>query len=58
MINIHLKFEAKIPTASKVVAFKRINMYTKFLSLKANLTFKVKVKVTSFQTRLRYLDDQ
>ena len=56
MINTHLKFEAKIPIGSKVVAFTR--NYTKCLSLKANLTFKVKVKDTSFQTRLRYLDDQ
>ena len=51
MINTHLlKFEAKITNGSKVVAFTR--NCTK-LSLKANLT-----KVTSFQTRLRYLDDQ
>ena len=56
MINTHLTFEAKILNGSKVVAFTR--NYTKFLSLKANLTLKVKVKVTSFQTRLRYLDDQ
>ena len=56
MINKHLKFEAKIPNGSKVVAFTR--NYTKFLSLKANLTLKVKVKVTSFQTCLGYLDDQ
>ena len=54
MINTHLKFEAKIPNGSKVVAFTR--NYTKYLSLKANLT--LKVKVTSFQTRPRYLDDQ
>ena len=47
MINTHLKFEAKIPNGSKAVAF---------TSLKANLT--LKVKVTSFQTCLRYLDDQ
>ena len=56
MINTELKFEAKIPNGSKVVAFTR--NYTKFLSLKANLTLKVKIKITSFQTRLRYLDDQ
>ena len=55
MINTHLKFEAKILNGSKTVAFTR--NYTKFLSLKANLTLKVKVKVTSFQTYLRYLDD-
>ena len=48
--------EAKIPNDSKVVTFTR--NYTNVLSLKANLTFKVKVKVTSFPTRLRYLDDQ
>ena len=56
MLNTHLKLEAKIPYGSKVVAFTR--NYTKFLSFKANLTLKVKVKVTSFQTYLRYLDDQ
>ena len=56
MFNTHVKFEAKIPNGSKVVGFTR--NYTKSLSLKANLTLKVKVKVTSFQTRLRYLDDQ
>ena len=56
MINTHLKFEAEIPNGSKAVAFTR--NYTKFLSLKSNLTLKVKVKVTSFQTCPRYLDDQ
>ena len=56
MINTHLKFEAKIPNGSKVVAFTR--NCTKFLSLKVTLTLKVKVKVISFQTHLRYLDDQ
>ena len=56
MLNTHLKFEAKILNGSKVVAFTRD--YTKFFSLKANLTLKVKVKATSFQTRLRYLDVQ
>ena len=54
MINTHLKFEAKFPNGWKVVAFTRNN--TKFSSLKANLT--LKVKITSFHTRLRYLDDQ
>ena len=54
MINTHLKFEAKIPNGSKDVGFTRNYRYTKFLSLKANF----KVKVTSFQTRRRYLDDQ
>ena len=56
MINTYLKFEAEIPNGSKVVAFTR--NYTIFLSLKTNLTLKVKVKVTSFQTSLRYLDKQ
>ena len=56
MTNKHVKFEAKIPYDSKVVAFTRNKI--KFLSFKANLTLKVKVKVTSFQTHLRYLDDQ
>ena len=56
MINTHLKLEAKIPYGSKVVVHTR--NYTKFLSLKANLTLQVKVKVTSFQTRPRYLNDQ
>ena len=46
MINTHLKFETQIPIGSKVVAFTR--NYTKFISLKTNLTLKVKVKVTSF----------
>ena len=46
----------KLPNGSKVVAFTR--NYIKFLSFKVKLTLKVKVKVTSFQTRLRYLDDQ
>ena len=54
MINTHLKFEAKIPNGSQVVAFTR--NYIKFLGLKAKLT--LKVKVASFQTHLRYLDDQ
>ena len=40
MINTHLKFEAKIPNGSKVVAFTR--NYIKFLGLKAKLTLKVK----------------
>ena len=56
MINTNLKFEAKVPNGSKTVAFTR--NCTKFLSLKANLTLKVKVKITTFQTRLRYLDNQ
>ena len=56
MINIQLKFKAEIPYGSKVVSFTR--NYTKCLSFKANLTLKVKVKVTSFQSHLRYLDDQ
>ena len=53
MINTHLKNKAKIPNGLKAVAFTR--NYTIFLSLKSNLTLKVKVKVTSFQTCLRYL---
>ena len=52
MFNKHLTFEAEIPNGSKVVAF------TKSLSLRANLTFKVKVKVNSFKNRPRPLDDQ
>ena len=44
--HTHLKFEAKIPYGSKVVAFTR--NYTKLLSFKANLTLKVKVKATNF----------
>ena len=47
MINTHLRFEGKIPNASKVVAFRR--NYRKFLSLKANLTLNVMLKVTSFK---------
>ena len=54
--HTYLKFEVKIPYGSKVFAFTR--NYTKFLSFKANLTLKVKVKFTCFQTHLRYLDDQ
>ena len=46
MMNIYLKFEAKIPNGSKVVAFTR--NYTKILSLKANLTLKVKIMVIIF----------
>ena len=52
MINTQLKFEGKIDYGSKVVAF------TRNYTFKANLTLKVKVKVTSFQTHLRYLNDQ
>ena len=52
MINTQLRFEAKIPNGSKVVAFTR--NYTNF---EANLTLKVKGKVTSFRTHLRYLND-
>ena len=44
-------FEGKIDYGSKVVAFTR-----NYPSVKANLT--LKVKVTGFQTHLRYLDDQ
>ena len=51
MINTQLKFEGKIEYDSNVVAFTR-----NYTSYKANLT--VKVKVTRFQTHLRYLDDQ
>ena len=31
---------------------------TKFLSFKANLTLKVKVRITSFQNCIRHLDDE
>ena len=60
MINTHLKFEAKIANSSKVVAFTKNYTKKHCLSFKANLTFKVKVKVkvTSFQKYLRYLEDQ
>ena len=54
MISTHVKFEARIPYDSNFVAFTR--NYIKFLSFKGNLT--LKVKITSFQTHLRYLDDQ
>ena len=56
MINPQLKFDGKIHYGSKVVAFTR--NYTKYFNFKANLTLKVNVKVTSFQTQLIYLDDQ
>ena len=46
-------FEGKIEYGSKVVALTR-----NYASFKANLTFKVKVKITRFQTHLRCLDDQ
>ena len=46
-----MKYEGKIDYGSKVVAFKR-----NYISFKANLT--MKVKVTRFQSHLRYLDDQ
>ena len=46
MIKTQLKFEAKIPNCSKVVEGRN---YTKFLSFK--------VKITSFPTHLRYLDE-
>ena len=54
MINTQLKFEDEIPYGSKVGSFTR--NYTKYLSFKANLA--LKVKVSSFQTHLRYLDDK
>ena len=54
MINTHLKFEAYIPNGSKVQRSSK--NCTKFSSFKADLT--LKVKVTSFQKYLRYLDDQ
>ena len=53
MINTHLKFEANIPNGSKVVALTK--NYTKFPSFMTNLTWKVKVKVTSSQTLPRLL---
>ena len=53
MINTQLKFEGKIDYGSKVVAFTR-----NYTSFKASLNLKVKVKVTRFQTHVRYLDDQ
>ena len=54
MINTQLKFEGKIPTVQKLLHSQEITPI--FFSFKANLTLKVKVKVTTFQTRLRYLD--
>ena len=56
MINTHLKFEAKVPKWFKSCCIHK--ELHKIFKLKANLTFKVKVKVSCFQTRLRYLDDQ
>ena len=50
MFNTHLKSEGKIPNGSKVVAFTR--NYTKFLSLKANFTSKVKVTRFSNTTEI------
>ena len=49
MINTQLKFEGKIPTV-QVVEFTK--NHKKFIFK----LFILKVKVTSFQTRLRHLD--
>ena len=54
MINSQPKFEGKIPTVQKLLHSQGIMQ--KFSSFKANMTLKVKVKVTSFQTRLRHLE--
>ena len=53
MLNTHLRLKLKIFIFQKLLHSQGI-----ILSFKANLTLKVKVKVTSFQTHLRYLDDQ
>ena len=50
MINTQLKIKGKISTVQKL-----LNSHNIFSS-KANLTLRVKVKVTSFQIRLRHLD--
>ena len=50
MIHTQLKFEAKVPNGSKVVAFTR--NHTKFLCFKANLT--LKVKVTQFKCKVKF----
>ena len=52
MIDTHLKFEAKIPNGSKVVAFTR--NYTKLFQSQYDL----EGQGHQFQTNLRYLDDQ
>ena len=53
MINALLKFEGKIPWFKSCYIHKESH---KVLSYKANLTLKVKIKVTSFQTHLRHLN--
>ena len=49
MVNTEFKFQAKTPNSSKVHIRKESQNNFKF-----NLTLKVKVKVTSFQTHLRH----
>ena len=56
MINTQLRSEAEIPNGSKLSHLPGI-VNTKFLSFKANLTLEIKVKVTSFQTHPKYLND-
>ena len=56
MINTQLKFEGKISTIQKLLHSQGIHTTGIFFSFKANLTLKVKFKVTSFQTHLRHLD--
>ena len=54
MINTQLKFEAKIPNVKNVVAFTELHKIFKFQG-----QFDLEdIKVTSFQTNLRYLHDQ
>ena len=56
MINTEHKLKLKFLAVehSKIVAFTWD--HTKVLSFQANLTLKVKVKFTSFQTNLIYID--
>ena len=55
IVNTQLKFEGKIHYGSKLLHSQGITQI--FLSFKANLTLKIKVKVTSFQTHPTSLDD-
>ena len=56
MINTQIKFECKIPMVQKFLHSQEI--LQNFGSFKANLTLKIKVKVTNFENLMRHLDDK
>ena len=60
MINTQIKLEGKIPTVQKLLFVDKILKKFKpnFGGFKADLTLKIKVKVTSFRTRPRPFCDQ